>query len=143
MKKSLSILWFRQDLRLTDNPALVAAAQSDTVLPIYIVDTKNSGDYALGEASQCWLHHSLTSLNESLGKKLSVYRGDPAVILKKLCKDFDVSSVFWNRCYEPWRIKRDSAIKKQLLEANINVESFNASLLWEPWNIQKKRWYAL
>lgn len=138
MKKSLSILWFRQDLRLTDNPALVAASQSDAVLPIYIVDTKNSGDYALGEASQCWLHHSLTSLNESLGKKLSVYRGDPAVILKKLCKNFDVSSVFWNRCYEPWRIQRDSAIKKQLLEADIHVESFNASLLWEPWSIQKK-----
>ena len=67
---------------------------------------------------------------------MSFYSGDPQLILS-LIKRFDVSAVFWNRCYEPWAIKRDKAIKSDLQSRDIHVASFNASLLWEPWTVQK------
>ena len=62
--------WFRQDLRLTDNPALFEAIKIGKVLPIYILDEENAGDYKMGEASKIWLHYSLLSLNKSLDGKL-------------------------------------------------------------------------
>ena len=62
MTDKVAICWFRQDLRVSDNPALVAAAKHNNVLPIYILDNENPGDYAYGGASQWWLHHSLTAL---------------------------------------------------------------------------------
>ncbi len=62
----MKIVWFRQDLRLSDNPALTLAAKEGAVLPIYILDEEGAGDHATGSASKWWLHHSLTALNESL-----------------------------------------------------------------------------
>ena len=52
MKNSKAIHWFRQDLRLSDNPALNEAVKHDEVLPIYILDDHNSGDFSMGEASR-------------------------------------------------------------------------------------------
>ena len=130
----VSIHWFRQDLRLADNPALTKAAKRGRVLPVYILDDKNAGANAMGAASRWWLHHSLTALNDSLGGNLSVYRGDPSDILTGLAARFDVEAVYWNRCYEPWRTKRDTAIEKHL---DVPVETANGSLLWEPWDVKK------
>lgn len=137
MKKAKVIHWFRQDLRLNDNPALAEAAICGDVLPIYILDDVNSGDYKMGAASRLWLHHSLMSLNESLGGKLSVYQGDPLEIITELCSRYTIQKVFWNRCYEPWRIARDKRIKETLKSLSIEVASYNGSLLWEPWQISK------
>jgi deoxyribodipyrimidine photo-lyase len=53
-------------------------------------------------------------------------------------KQFEISNIFWSRCYEPWRIKRDKKIKKYFSDQNVNVNTFNGSLLWEPWNVSKK-----
>lgn len=55
-----------------------------------------------------------------------------------MVKELGIGRVVWNRCYEPWQIKRDSQLKKKLLELGVEVQSFNASLLWEPWQILKK-----
>lgn len=137
MKKGTAIHWFRQDLRLSDNPALDSAAQYETLIPIYILDEVNSGEFKMGAASKWWLHQSLTKLNESLDGKLLVYQGNPHEILNKLIEEQEVSYVTWNRCYEPWRIDRDKEIKRNFEDKNINVESFSASLLWEPWTISK------
>ena len=104
MKKKIAIHWFRQDLRLSDNPALTKSAEHEAILPIYILDDDNAENHAIGGASRWWLHHSLQALNVSLGNKLSVYHGDPQTILDDILKRFDVSAVYWNRCYEPWRI---------------------------------------
>ncbi len=133
-----TIHWFRNDLRLADNPGLLHAAKQGAVLPIYIVDTENAGAYAPGAASNWWLHHALTALNQSLEGHLAVYRGSPATILTALIEQFNITSVTWNRIYEPWQIARDTALKKQLIVQGIAVHSFNASLLWEPWTILKK-----
>ena len=138
MKEKIVIHWFRQDLRLSDNPALTTAAKHGCVLPIYILDSENSGDYEMGSASKCWLYHSLSSLSKSLNGSLSLYKGNPQNIIDDIMTRFEVEAVYWNRCYEPWRIKRDTQIKEYLKKIGVEVYTSNASLLWEPWNIAKQ-----
>ena len=132
-----SIVWFRQDLRLSDNPALTAASLQGGIFPIYILDDENARQYAMGGASRWWLHHSLVSLNASLNGTLSIYKGNPIDILIDLITRYDAKAVHWNRCYEPWRIHRDASIKKHLRSMSVEVKSYNGSLLWEPWTIKK------
>ena len=73
--------WFRNDLRLSDNPALHAAVSNGAILPVYILDDENSGPYQFGGASRVWLHHSLTSLNDDLNGNLVVVIGDAATLI--------------------------------------------------------------
>ncbi len=136
MTENIAIHWFRQDLRLSDNPALYKAARHGKVLPLFILDDGNAGEYTMGGASRWWLHHSLASLNNSLGGNLSFYHGNPIDVLCDIVTRFDINAIYWNRCYEPWRIDRDKKIKDHL-KKSLNVESCNGSLLWEPWTIKK------
>ena len=122
---------------MSDNPALSAATRHGKVLPVYILDDENAGDYAMGSASRWWLHHSLSALNASLGGALSVYRGNAVEVLPELVNRQRVRTVCWNRCYEPWRTARDAKIKACLQTQGIDVISMNGSLLWEPWTIKK------
>ena len=132
-----SIYWVRQDLRVADNPALAKACEAG-FLAVYIFDDVNADDQTLlGEASSWWLHNSLKAFNESLNDKVSFFRGDPLKILKDLAEKYDIKNIFWNRLYEPWMINRDTEIKEQLQSSGINVDSYNASLLWEPWEVHK------
>ena len=137
MSKGIAIHWFRQDLRITDNPSLETAAEFDAVLPIYILDDENSQEFKMGSASRWWLYNSLQSLNESLDGKLSIYSQNPEIVIQELLKKYEVKAVFWNRCYEPWRIDRDIDIKAYLDDKKIENKSFNSHLLWEPWEISK------
>ncbi|MFN3700376.1 MAG: cryptochrome/photolyase family protein [Alphaproteobacteria bacterium] len=133
-----AIVWFRQDLRLEDNPALTAAIQNGfRILPVFILDDENAGAWKRGGASRWWLHKSLESLNRSLNDKMIFCVGKADEILPNLVHDNGASAVFWNRCYEPWRIARDTKIKDTLKSGGIDVHTFNASLLWEPWEIKK------
>lgn len=137
------ICWFRQDLRLNDQPAWRAACETSlqtgqSVLPIYILDDAAAGEWAMGAASRVWLYHSLQSLNDSLGGNLRVFRGAAGDILLHLAQTYAATHVFWNRCYEPWRIARDEKIKESLrLQTAAKIESLNGSLLWEPWEVKK------
>lgn len=127
------VVWFRQDLRLKDNPALMAAHQTGRpIVPVYILDDETSGKWKLGAASRWWLHESLKSLNESLGDKLCLQIGPAQKILNKVIQELGVRMVYWNRCYEPWRIQRDSRIQEVLAAEGIEVHTFNGSLLFEP-----------
>lgn len=137
MKKKRAIVWFRQDLRISDNPALYNAALDYEIVPVYILEDGEAGSWRMGGASHWWLHHSLLSLQQSLGTKLNIYNNNALQVLSELVKRLNISAVFWNRCYEPWRIERDRKIKKLLKDEGINVLSFNGSLLWEPWEILK------
>ena len=92
----------------------------------------------MGGASRWWLHHSLQALNKQLDGRLQVHTGDPASILPELARQNGVHRIYWNRCYEPWCIQRDAKVKKELQAGNIEVRSYNGSLLWEPWDVQKK-----
>lgn len=133
-----SIVWFRQDLRISDNPALAHAASRGAVLPLYILDETPSPDgRPLGGASRWWLHHSLTALSESLGG-LVLLRGDPRKLLLEFVRAVGVKGVYWNRRYEPYAIARDKVLKSELAEAGLDVASFNGNLLFEPWEIKTK-----
>ena len=138
MSATKTIVWFRQDLRIHDNPALLAAVKAGDIFPIYILDDVNSGDWAMGAASRLWLHESLDSLNASLNGQLCFFVGDAQTVLMDLVAELGATAVHWNRCYEPWRIGRDKKIKTQLSDKGVEVNSYNGSLLWEPWEIIKK-----
>ena len=68
----------------------------------------------MGSASKCWLHYSLDSLDESLKNKLSFYIGNPLKIILELIDEYNINQIYWNRCYEKWRIDRDKNIKEIL-----------------------------
>ena len=128
-------MWFRQDLRLKDNPALNDASKSKEVIPVYIYDTSNAGNYQLGSASRWWLHKSLQSLNQSINNSLVLLSGDPKVLLKELVHTSGADKVVWNRNYEPWQISRDKLIKSNLERNGTKVRTYNGGLLWEPHKI--------
>lgn len=135
------IVWFRKDLRLSDNPALSHAIQSGTVLPLYIYDDTQP-EWAMGEASQWWLHHSLISLQQdvqSCNAKLIIRRGSADKVLTDVVKETGASGVYWNRVYEPQAIARDTQLKASLKNSGLEVKSFNASLLIEPTQVATKQ----
>jgi deoxyribodipyrimidine photo-lyase len=100
-----SILWLRQDLRLHDQPALLAAAQEGPVVPVYILDDESPGAWKIGGAQRWWLHHSLAALREGLerlGSRLILRRGESARELSRLAAELGVRRVHATRHYEPW-----------------------------------------
>ena len=133
----MNLHWFKNDLRLDDNISLFEASKNSKIITIYIFDTVVTKHFQMGEVSKWWLHQSLKKLNESLNNNLCFYKGDPNKIILDVVKKFKIKTVYWNRSYEPWQIKRDIHIKKNLINNNIEVKSFNSSLLWEPELIKK------
>ena len=134
------IVWFRQDLRLNDNPALQSALNGNSaVIPVFIED-ETCGRQA-GSMSRWWRDNSLAKLNNALSKRGSrlIYRkGKAADVLTALASEVGATSVHWNRQYEADIIARDTAIKSTLKEDGIEAESFNGSLLFEPWEVTSK-----
>jgi deoxyribodipyrimidine photo-lyase len=137
-----SIVWFRQDLRLEDNPALTAAVnRGRPVIPLFIWSPDEEGDWPPGSASQWWLRESLLRLGESLlalGSRLIIRSGESGEILKALIAETNAEAVLWNRRYEPAIIERDKKIKTELSAIGCKVESFNSALLFEPWTLKTK-----
>ena len=138
MAKSTTILWFRRDLRVTDNPALHAAlAQSDQVIPVFIYD--DAAQTAPSGAGRWWLHHSLAALKETLarlGLPLMLRRGDEKTVLTALTEEYGATACYWNRRYEPTAIETDKTLKAEMLSRDIRVESFNGNLIREPWEVK-------
>ena len=127
------IVWFRQDLRLADNPALSAAARLRVpVLPVYVLDDVSPGEWRMGAASRWWLHKSLAALDADLRGKLVLLRGNARALIPELARQVQAQAVYWNRQYEPWAIDRDTGIKQELLHASCTVRSFNGALLFDP-----------
>jgi deoxyribodipyrimidine photo-lyase len=137
-----SIVWFRLDLRLADNPALSAAVErGGPVVPVFIWAPEEEGAWPPGAASRWWLHHSLVSLDAALRKKgsrLILRRGPSLQALRGLARETGAAAVFWNRRYEPALRARDAAVAQALIADGVRVESFNSALLFEPWEIQNK-----
>ena len=124
------IMWFRQDLRLRDNPALHAAAQAGSVIPVYIFDEHR--DWPMGAASRVWLHHSLEALAKSLGGKLYLASGRTADILPKLARLHKVATIYCNSAYDPAGRAMDQDIAGKLAKAGVGFERSNGLLLIEP-----------
>jgi deoxyribodipyrimidine photo-lyase len=135
----ISIVWFRRDLRLSDNPALRSALQhGQQIVPLYIHSPAEEGEWREGGAARWWLHQSLSALNDdlsALGAPLRFALGNAADILLALCSASGADAVFWNRRYEPHITQRDRALKARLRGAGLIAESSNGALLIEPWEI--------
>jgi deoxyribodipyrimidine photo-lyase len=136
-----TLVWLRNDLRLTDNPALAAAAERGKVVPLYILDAGERGAWEIGGAQRWWLHQSLAALDRALrerGSKLVLRQGPAARVLDELIAAGGIDAVYWNRRYEPSAIARDSKIKETLRARSIDVQSFNSALLHEPWDVRNQ-----
>jgi len=135
----LAIVWFRNDLRIAENPALCAALNEyQKILPVYIHAPHEHAPWEPGAASNWWLHHSLESLNQSLqaiGGYLLLQKGNSLETLQSLIEATGAKAVFWNRMYEPALIKRDAKIKKLFKVAGIDCQSHSGHLLCEPHTI--------
>ena len=100
---STAIVWFRQDLRLADNPALAAAVDSGArVVPVWIDEPAERGAARIGAAARVWLHHSLLALSEDLaahGVPLLLACGDALPLLESLVSTTGAEALYWNRRY--------------------------------------------
>ncbi len=112
---SRSIMWFRRDLRLADNPALLAAIEAgEEIVPVFILDPHLI--QATGTKRLAYLAGSLRSLDESLGTKLHVCVGDQVEVLTELKKKYGATSVHISAEYEPYGVARDSRIEAAGIE---------------------------
>ncbi len=134
------IVWFRQDLRLNDNPALQSALNGkNAVTPVFIDD--NDCGRQPGVMGRWWRDKSLAQLNDALksrGSRLVFRKGRAQEVLPTLAKQVGATAVYWNRQYEADIVARDTAIKSKLKDSGIEAESFNGSLLFEPWEVTSK-----
>ena len=111
------ILWFRQDLRLSDQAAYVAAAADGPVIPFYVNDEKIGGPWAIASAQKWWLHHSLNDLSqrfEKKGLKLILRHGAAVTEVAKLAEETGARAVHALHHYEPWWKDAEETLGKAL-----------------------------
>lgn len=131
---STCLLWFRQDLRLADHPALATALeQATSLVPVFIWDPQQAEHW--GAAQKVWLHHSLSSLAESLrqrGSDLILRVGESQAVLSELAAETQAKQVCWQRAYDPLQRAGDEQISTHLQAQGLNVAICNGGLLFEP-----------
>lgn len=139
----VTLVWFRRDMRLADNPAWAAAcARGGTVVPVFIWSPEEEQPWAPGAASCWWLHRSLHALDQALrgaGTPLVVRLGPTVPALQQIAQATGATAVFWNRLYEPAILERDKLAKAVLRGQGLDARSFNAALLVEPWMLQTQQ----
>lgn len=131
-----ALMWFRDDLRVRDNPALSAAAGSGRrVACLYLHDENSPGVRRLGGGARWWLAGSLAALGDALaerGARLVLRRGEAATAVPAFAAEIGASAVLFNRRYDPAGMAADRAAEAELAARGITVESFQAGLLYEP-----------
>jgi len=132
-----TIVWLRRDLRLSDNPALIAACEAGgPVIPVFIHDDSVG---ALGAAARWRLGLSVAALARDLearGSRLILRRGNAREAIEALVAETGATAVHWSRLYDPEAISRDAEIKSALKARGIDAVSHNGHLLFEPWTVQ-------
>lgn len=130
------VIWFRSDLRLSENAALQSAVATGVpVLPVYILDDVSPGAWKKGGASRWWLHHSLTSLSAGLaarGAHLVLRRGETIEQLTALVEEAGASAVYFSRSYEPWAVLLETRLEAALRTNGVAAKRFRGFLLREP-----------
>lgn len=135
-----SIVWFRRDLRVEDNPALAAGVRAGAVVAVFIWAPEEEGHFYPGRVSRWWLKQSLAHLDSSLrslGTALITKRStDTFSSLVEVIRSTGATQLFFNHLYDPLSLVRDHRAKEVLTAQGVAVRSFNADLLYEPWEIQ-------
>ena len=131
------VMWFRRDLRLSDNPALHAAIETGrSVVCVYVHDEASNAIRPIGGASKWWLDKSLAALSEDIrarGGKLILRSGPTKDVVLQLARELGCSAIYWNRRYGLDERTLDTEIKTDFAAGGIEAFSFNGSLLTEPW----------
>ncbi|MDQ4491254.1 deoxyribodipyrimidine photo-lyase [Sinomonas sp. ASV486] len=133
-----AVVWFRDDLRVRDNPALRAALAHGPTVAVYVLDEESPGIRPLGGAARWWLHYALKDLAvslEHLGVPLVLRRGTAAAIVPDVAAQCRAGYVAWNRRYGGPERRADTAVKSLVRRSGREAESFQASLLHEPWDV--------
>ncbi|XP_027149883.1 cryptochrome-1 isoform X2 [Coffea eugenioides] len=134
-----SIVWFRRDLRVEDNPALAAGVRAGAVVAVFIWSPEEEGQYYPGRVSRWWLKQSLGHLDSSLrslGTALITKRSSNTIsTLLEVIKSTGATQLFFNHLYDPLSLVRDHRAKEVLTAQGVAVRSFNADLFYEPWEI--------
>ncbi|MBC7725920.1 MAG: deoxyribodipyrimidine photo-lyase [Burkholderiaceae bacterium] len=137
--ESPTIVWFRDDLRAADHPALTAAVERGApVIALFVLDDESDGIRPIGGASRWWLHHSLEALSEALaaiGGRLVLRRGAAAAVIADLITQTGAGAIVWNRRYGGAERAIDTEVKESSRAAGLDARSFAGSLLFEPWTI--------
>jgi cryptochrome 2 len=146
MGSNRTIVWFRRDLRIEDNPALAAAARDGSVFPVFIWCPKEEGQFYPGRVSRWWLKQSLAHLDQSLkslGARLVFIKTDSTLnALLECINAIQATKVVFNHLYDPVSLVRDHNIKEKLVELGLSVKSYNGDLLYEPWEIYDENGHA-
>ncbi|KAM1720778.1 hypothetical protein TB2_021951 [Malus domestica] len=139
MGSAKTIVWFRRDLRIEDNPALAAADRDGSVFPVYVWCPKEEGQFYPGRVLRWWLKQSLAHLDQSLkslGAELVLIETQSTLAALLVCiQAIGATKVVFNHLYDPVSLIVDHNIKGKLVELGISVQSFNADLLYEPWEV--------
>jgi deoxyribodipyrimidine photo-lyase len=132
------IVWFRRDLRIADNPALLYAARhGQPVLPLYVSGWEDDDRWAPGKAGRWWLEQSLGRLAASLasrGAPLHTLHGRVDEELPLLAREIGAREVVWNRLYEPYPRELEGRVAAGLERAGVRWRAFDAELLFDPEN---------
>lgn len=146
MGSNRTIVWFRRDLRIEDNPALAAAARDGSVFPVFIWCPQEEGQFYPGRVSRWWLKQSLAHLDQSLkslGARLVLIKTDSTLnALLECINAIQATKVVFNHLYDPVSLVRDHNIKEKLVELGISVKSYNGDLLYEPWELYDEKGHA-
>ena len=141
MKDSISIFWFRRDLRLEDNTALNAALlHHDKVLPIFIFDTNILEELEENDPRVSFIHSTLKSIDKELNKSgsgISCFKGKVETVFKHLIEKYNVTDVFFNKDYEPYALNRDKSIQNMLSAKGISLHTFKDQVIFEELEITK------
>ena len=134
--KTFSIFWFRRDIRLEDNIGLSHATKSKyPVIPIFIFDEKITLNLPKNDTRINFIYKNLKKLDdllrEKFNSKLQVFKGDPIDIINRIVKEYNVKEVYTNHDYEPYAIKRDSLICKNLKNNKIPLYTFKDQVIFE------------
>ncbi|MDZ4065945.1 MAG: deoxyribodipyrimidine photo-lyase, partial [Tabrizicola sp.] len=131
------ILWFRRDLRLSDQPMLAAAvATGRPLVALFILDPETE---AIGAAPKWRLGLAWATFAKALrdvGLEPVFRRGPALDVLRSVLADTGADAVWWSRLYDPAAVARDTAVKAALKASAVEARSFNGHLLNEPWDVQ-------
>ena len=132
-RPSPTIVWFRRDLRIADNPALHAAVErGHPVVPLFVWAPEEDGLWRPGDATRWWLRRSLQQFSEDLavrGSELIMMRGATIEVIDKVRRSTGADTVVWNRRYEPAAIEVERRLEQHLAKAGIHTRNFEGTLL--------------
>lgn len=142
MSNKVAIVWFRNDLRVLDNPALYHAYKKyDKVILLYIFDPELGADWKIGGASKWWLHYALNNLSQTLSQEgcpLILKIGNTLEVLEQIINSTQAQEIFFNGTYEPYNLILEHKIKELCENKEITATRFQGNLLFEPWDLKTK-----